>query len=219
MIAPVAVVIHLRGVDVLAPSFDDAYRAASERRAHALRAEQARGRTAQDSRSRARAVAEPALTSLVEPVRRRLEASRIPMQTHTDRSRSGLFARRGRHFWPLAPSFRGVRETLNVAGWSSDSLVLTRSGHFSMDYRLPGPEGFAALLDGIDMADASAPSMSVRAGHLFVDRATNLVHCYHAIGDGVEERAVHELSAYIADMIVRLELVETNRRNRTALGS
>ncbi|MFF7244980.1 hypothetical protein ACFZBU_13905 [Embleya sp. NPDC008237] len=202
----------------MAPSFDDAYRAAAEREADALRAEQARGRLAQDGRAHARAVAEPALLALVEPLRRRLEASRIPMQTYTDRSRSGLFARRGRHFWPLAPSFRGTRETLNVAGWTSDGLVLTRSGHFSMDYRLPGPEGFAALLDGIDTADASAPS-SVRSGGLFVDRATNLVHCLRAIGDGVEERTVHELSSYLADMVVRLELVEKNRRNGTAYGS
>ncbi|MYS83873.1 hypothetical protein [Embleya scabrispora] len=202
----------------MAPSFDDAYRAAAERQADALRAEQTRGRHAEDGRSHARAVAEPALAALVEPLRRRLEASRIPMRTHTDRSRSGLFARRGRHFWPLAPSFRGTRETLNLAGWTSDGLVLTRSGHFSMDYRLPGPEGFAALLDGIDMADASAPSASVRAGGLFVDRATNLVHCYRAIGDGVEERVVHELSSYLADMVVRLELVENNRRNGTAYG-
>ncbi|OPC77195.1 hypothetical protein B4N89_42370 [Embleya scabrispora] len=203
----------------MAPSFEDAFRAASERQAHARHEHGDRERRAQDGRSQARAIAEPALRALAEPVRRQLEASRIPTQTHTDRSRRGLFASRGRHFWPLAPSFRGAGETLNIAGWSSDSLVLTRDGHFTMDYRRPGSEGFEALLTDIDMADASRPPAGTRSGSLFVDRATRLVHYFGRLDNGVDEQAVRELSTYLGDLIVQLELVERNRRNGTAYGS
>ena len=84
-------------------------------------------------------------------------------------------------------------------------LLLTKGGYFIQDYKLPGPQGFEALLDRIRFREPNSHGYGLENGEIYVDARTQrlCIHVRRSLGGdmgSVDE--LHELGPWVADRIL-----------------